>query len=107
MAVVVLLSGCEEFQPVFTGKYDVPEPARIYTDADFGTLTSIADVKQMYIDNDSKPYDIVDNCVIKGQIVSSDKTGNFYKSFYIQDETAGIEIKMGKNGLYNDYKIGQ
>ena len=107
ITAAALLAGCEEFQPVFTGKYEEPGPSAVYTDADFGTLTTIADVKQMYIDNGNKPYDIVDDCVIKGQIVSSDKTGNFYKSFYIQDETAGIEIKMGKNGLYNDYKIGQ
>ena len=32
---------------------------------------------------------------------------NFYKSFYIQDETGGMEIKLGKNGLYNDYLPGQ
>ena len=72
---------------MFTGKYEDPAPARVYTDADFGQLTTIAQVKQMYIDNNSKPYDIVEDCVIKGQIVSSDKEGNFYKSFYIQDET--------------------
>jgi len=106
-AAVALFAGCEEFQPVFTGKYPVPEASRIYTDADFGEITPISAVKQMYIDNDSKPYDIIDDCVIKGQIISSDKEGNVYKSFYIQDETAGIEIKMGKNGLYNDYKVGQ
>ena len=92
---------------MFTGKYPVPEASRIYTDADFGEITPISAVKQMYIDNNSKPYDIIDDCVIKGQIISSDKEGNVYKSFYIQDETAGIEIKMGKNGLYNDYKVGQ
>lgn len=26
---------------------------------------------------------------------------------YIQDETAGIELRIGKSGLYNDYKLGQ
>ena len=107
MAVAVLLTGCEEFQPVFTVKYDTPQMARTYTDADFPEITPISQVCQMYIDNGSKPYDIVDECVIKGQVVSSDEQGNFYKSFYIQDETGGIEIKVGKNGLYNDYKIGQ
>ena len=107
MAAVALFAGCEEFQPVFTGKYQEPAPFRVYTDEDFKEITSIEQVKQMYVGNNNKPYDIVDDCVIKGQIVSSDKEGNFYKSFYIQDETAGIEIKLGKNGLYNDYKIGQ
>lgn len=107
LAAAALLAGCEEFQPVFTGKYDDPESQKIYTDADFGKFTTIAEVKQMYKDNGSKPYTITKGCVIKGQIITSDQTGNIYKSFYIQDATGGIEIKIGKSGLYNDYKLGQ
>ena len=107
LTAAVLFTGCEEFQPVFTGKYPVPQEHQIYTDDDFGKLTTIAEVKQMYKDNGKEPYDITKHCVIKGQVISSDQSGNIYKVFYIQDETGGIEIKMGKNGLYNDYKIGQ
>ena len=107
LAAAALFAGCEEFQPVFTGKYPDPQEQQIYTDDDFGKFTPIAEVKQMYVDNGNKPYDITKHCVIKGQIVTSDQTGNVYKSFYIQDETGGIEIKIGKNGLYNDYKLGQ
>ena len=107
IAAALFLAGCEEFTPVFTGQYPDPQLQKVWTDADFGEITSIAEVKQMYVDNGNEPYDIEKNCVIKGQIVTSDKSGNVYKSFYIQDETAGIEIKMGKNGLYNDYKVGQ
>ena len=92
---------------MFTGQYADPQPEQIYTDDDFGKFTPIAEVKQMYVANGNKPYDITKHCVIKGQIVTSDETGNVYKSFYIQDETGGIEIKIGKNGLYNDYKLGQ
>lgn len=108
ISAVSLFAGCEEFQPVFTGTYPDPQVQDIYTDEYFGgNFTPISEVKQMYVDNDKKPYDIRKRCVIKGQIITSDKTGNIYKSFYIQDETAGIEIKIGKNGLYNDYKVGQ
>ena len=107
LAAASLFASCEEFQPVFTGQYADPQPEQLYSDDDFGTLTSIADVKKMYTDNGNKPYDITKNCVIKGQIVTSDETGNVYKSFYIQDATGGIEIKIGKNALYNDYKLGQ
>ncbi|MDD6976678.1 MAG: DUF5689 domain-containing protein, partial [Bacteroidales bacterium] len=37
------------------------------------------------------------------------RSGNFYKSFYIQDSETGpgIEVKIGKNSLYNEYKLGQ
>ena len=107
LAAAALLAGCEEFQPVFTGKYPAPEAQYIYTDDDFGKFTTIADLKKMYAANGSRPYTIDKNCVIKGQVTTSDQVGNLYKSLYIQDETAGIEIKIGKNGLYNEYKLGQ
>ena len=107
LAAAALFAGCEEFQPVFTGKYDDPEYQKIYTDADFGKFVTIAEVKDMYKANGNKPYLVERNCVIKGQVTTSDQVGNLYKSLYIQDETAGIEIKIGKNGLYNEYKLGQ
>ena len=113
LAALSLVTACEEFQPVVTGKYPAPQEAYLYSDDEikemFGVeeFTSIADVKEMYTDNNSKPYDILKPCVIKGQVITSDKSGNVYKSFYIQDDTAGIEIKVGKTGLYNDYKMGQ
>ena len=107
LAAAALFVGCEEFQPVFTGKYEDPEYQKIYTDADFESFTSIAEVKDMYVANGSKPYKIQETCVIKGQVTTSDQVGNLYKTLYIQDETAGIEIKIGKNELYNEYKLGQ
>ena len=107
LAAAALFVGCEEFQPVFTGKYEDPEYQKIYTDADFESFTTIADVKDMYVANGSKPFKIQKDCVIKGQVTTSDQVGNLYKTLYIQDETAGIEIKIGKNGLYNEYKLGQ
>lgn len=108
LAAVTLLTACEEFEPVFNqGNYDNPEQQKIYTDADFGKFTSIAEVKKMYEKNGNKPYNITKHCVIKGQVITSDQSGNIYKSFYIQDATGGIEIKIGKNALYNDYKLGQ
>ena len=90
---------------MFTGKYENPEDQYIYTDDDFDNkFTSIADLKAMY---SGKPVKVTGRCVIKGQVTTSDQVGNLYKSLYIQDETAGIEVKIGKNGLYNEYKLGQ
>ena len=90
---------------MFTGKYPDPEQQYIYTDEDFGgKFTTIAELKAMYT---GKPVKISKRCVIKGQVTTSDQVGNLYKSLYIQDETAGIEVKIGKNGLYNEYKLGQ
>ena len=106
-AALLALSSCglkEEFQPVFTGKYPAPEPERYWSDEDFGRITSIADLVSGYTIGQPK---VLTNTVIKGIVTTTDRPGNFYKSFYIQDETGGIEIKVGKNGLYNDYLLGQ
>ena len=108
LTAMVLLAGCEEFQPVFTGKYPDPQEQKLYTDADFPAgFTTIADLKDMYKANGNKAFVVQKTCIIKGQVTTSDQVGNLYKSLYIQDETAGIEIKIGKNGLYNEYKLGQ
>ena len=107
LAAAGLLAGCEEFQPVFTVKYPNPDSQYLYSDSDFGSLTTIADLKDMYVANGNKAFVVQKSCVIKGQVTTSDQVGNLYKSLYIQDETAGIEIKIGRNGLYNEFKLGQ
>ena len=68
--------------------------------------TTIAQLKALYT-KPGTPVVIEDDLVIGGQVVSSDLSGNLYRSFYIQDETGAIEIKIGKSSLYNDYKLGQ
>lgn len=45
--------------------------------------------------------------VISGIVIGNDESGNIYKGLHIQDETAGIEIKLDKVSLYNTYKVGQ
>ncbi|MBE6236719.1 MAG: hypothetical protein E7116_01005 [Bacteroidales bacterium] len=102
----VLLAGCTEFGPVFTGEYDAPAADRIYTDEDLAgkECRTIAQVKALYVNG---PVNITEDFYIKGQVTTSDRVGNFYREFYIQDETSGIAIKAGKSGLYNTYKQGQ
>ena len=100
-AAVAVLTGCEEFQPVFTGKYPNPE----YKEPQALEAThTIAELAAMY---KSVPWKIDQDIIIAGKVSTNDQPGNFYKSFYIQDETGGMEIKAGRNGLYNEYKPGQ
>ena len=101
-AAATLLMGCEEFQPVFTVGYPDPE----YQEQETLTPThTIAELASMY--QTGKPWKIDQNIIIAGKVSTNDQPGNFYKRFYIQDETAGIEIKVGRNSLYNEYKPGQ
>lgn len=105
-ASIVLLASCqslkEEFQPVSPVKYNEPEAEQPVTMTATHTIAELA--KKYTI---GTPWVLDENIVISGVVSTTDRPGNFYKSFYIQDETGGIEIKVGKNGLYNDYKQGQ
>ena len=92
---------CEEWDQVFTGDYG---KADVYEQVTLTPNTTIAELKALYKDS---PVKIDDDLIIGGQVISEDKSGNVYKSLYIQDATTGIELKIGKSGLYNDYKLGQ
>ena len=86
IAALCALASCqslkEEFQPVFTGKYDDPAKKPTVT---MQVTHTIAELASKYTVN--SPWTIDENIVISGIVSTSDKTGNFYKSFYIQDET--------------------
>ena len=100
-ASAVMFSACDEWEPVFTGDYG---KADVYEPVTMTPNRTIMELKSMY---SNAPVKIEDDIVIGGQVVSEDKTGNIYKSLYIQDASGAIELKIGKNGLYNDYKLGQ
>lgn len=92
-AVMLLTTACQQWEAPQPAEPVVMEP----------TMT-ISEFKRLYT---GTPLEISDeNLVITGIVNSSDASGNFYRSFYIQDETGGIEVKIGKTGLYNDYPEG-
>ena len=103
-ALVSCQSLKEEWQPVFT--FDANEPpavvpvseAELMSRYHFTEFTSIKDLKSLY---KSPGVEITSNIWIKGQVISSDRTGNVYREMYIQDETGGIDIKLGKSSLYS------
>lgn len=116
-AAAALLTACEEFQPVFTGKYPDPKPYESFDPSNIekDKLISIKELatrfaaKSSGADLTTFSWVVDEELWIHGRVTTSDKSGNFYKSFYIQDDPngPGIEIKVGRTSLYNDYKIGQ
>ena len=106
-AALAVFNSCEEFQLTFTGNYPLPEEKPVYSDADFSNIITIRELAERYNYGSQSAVLINDDVVIKGVVSTDDKPGNFYKSLYIQDETGGMEIKVGRNGLYNEYKPGQ
>lgn len=94
---------------------DMDEPGLVAPEPSLQPNTTIAELKAAmwqdatnyavalgYKDEATKtPY------IIKGRVISSDASGNIYKSMYIQDETAAITLSINQNSLYNYYPCGQ
>ena len=41
-----------------------------------------------------------------GRVTSSDREGNFYRSLFIEDETGGVELKLGIYNSASQYPLG-
>lgn len=71
---------------------------------------SFAEVKAMY--SEGEFIEAVDTDIyVKGYVSSSDRTGNFFKEFYIQDDptnpTSGLKIILNQVDSYNKYNLGR
>jgi hypothetical protein len=71
--------------------------------------TTIPQVKDMYTFGGATVIDT--DVIIEGYVVSSDKSGNIYKSISIQDKpenpTAAIKISIDESDLYTKYNVGR
>ncbi len=111
LATMIVVS-CEKFED--------PEPYKPWTDdaitADGYTIVTVNELKQLYYDTYTTDYEaksvlIEEKLAIKCKVISTDQFGNVYRSLYLQDYSGpaggGIEVKVGKGSMYNDYKLGQ
>ena len=112
VAAVFAFVSCEEFEPVFTGSYPAPEEEKTYTEQEALALCGVDKVMKIAqltakYTNRGAGFEFKERGMIAGRVSTTDQPGNFYKTLYIQDETGGIELKIGRNGLYNSYHPGQ
>ncbi|MCM1110093.1 MAG: DUF5689 domain-containing protein [Clostridium sp.] len=75
--------------------------------------TTILDLKTQYWSTDRNYADTIGltpegkHVIISGRVISSDSTGNIYKSLVIQDKTAAIAISLDTTKLYNYFPVGE
>lgn len=93
----VMVIGCKK-------KYDQPETI---LNPGVTANKTIKDFKAMYptVSGDLKL--ITDDVILRGIVIGNDKTGNIYKTLYIQDTTGGIQIDVEATGLYNIFPEGR
>ncbi|MBP5498231.1 MAG: choice-of-anchor J domain-containing protein [Muribaculaceae bacterium] len=69
---------------------------------------TIKEFKEKYWQDVVNYIDTVkEDIIIGGRIVSSDESGNIYKSLYIQDETGALKLSINQSNIYTTYRIGQ
>ncbi len=105
-----MLVGCAGFLSGCQTDYD--EPTLADPKATLVRNTSIAEIKKMVADKNSMEIPYKDEeekipYIISGRVVSSDVTGNIFKTLVVQDETAAISLSVNQANLYTNYRVGQ
>jgi len=77
------------------------------------TEVDMAYVKALYIENGAEtvPFYVENDVYVKGYVSSSDKSGNFFKEFFLQDApsnpTGALKITIDQVDTYNQYNQGR
>ena len=99
MLLLVFTAACSD---------EFDQPPMVIPTAEHTPNMTIAEFKAKYWQDAVNYIDTVkEDIVIHGWVTSSDESGNIYKSLYISDGTAGINISINQNSLYNKYRLGQ
>lgn len=51
--------------------------------------------------------EVTQDWIIEAVVIADDRTGNFYRTIVVQDETGGIDLRINATELYNDYPVGR
>jgi len=88
---------------------DMDMPALEVPEATICANMTILELKQEF-ENKTQQVGVKENgdhYIIHGRVVSSDASGNIYKSLVLQDETAALAFSINQSSLYNEYRLGQ
>lgn len=115
LLTTISLLGCQQddhFEiPFETGNEENQALNVLLTEIENGakTLLSVSQVRSYFVSD--AVYTFSSDVVVKGYVVSSDKTGNFYKEFYIQDApenpTAALHVMIDQVDSYNMFNFGR
>lgn len=88
-----------DMPPLNEPKFDLP--------ADAQTIT-IKQLRERYAaatQNDA--VTIQDSLFLRARVSGDDRSGNIFKTIYLQDETGGISFLVDQSSVYSDYPAGQ
>jgi hypothetical protein len=91
-------------------KDDFDEPPLNGADPNLTVNMTIDSLKRLYKDSIivfNKIVTIKNDWIIAGVVTADDKSGNFYKTMVIEDNTAGISIRLDQSEFHVDYPVGR
>ena len=113
--IVATLLGCQQEDsfdiPTEIGNEENAALNALLTELENGdkTLISIAQAKDYFVRR--RVHTVASELVLKGYVVSTDRTGNFYNEIYIQDTpkdpTAAIHVMIEKSDSHNTFNLGR
>ena len=95
VAAVLLLSGCS-----------YPERGRVPEEEEGGAASSVVTVEYLKSHYRGYPYTFTESYRIRGCVVSSDRSGNYYKTLAVLDGSGAIELKLDSERLFETYAMG-
>ena len=95
-AIILTINSCKK-------TFDAP-PAP--SDPNLTVTNTIKELKAMHTVAGSLDM-INSDMIIAGTVIANDKSGNLYKTIYIQDATGSIQLSLDASGLFNSYPVGR
>ena len=115
LLIVTALSGCQQDDqfdiPAEIGTEENKQLNALLADIENGnkTMISITQLKDYFVYR--RVHTFTSDVVVKGYVVSSDSTGNFYKELYLQDApenpTAAIHLMIDQSKSFNRFNLGR
>lgn len=85
------------------GCYDSSEPPQKSITGTQRANISIAGLVSLYRGG---TVTITENMIIEGRVTTSDRAGNFYRSFFVEQDSCAVEILAGLTDLHNVWPAG-
>ncbi len=96
-ALVVAFGGCVNLE------FDAPPPEG--EDVQLTPNATIADLRALHTIGQFE--EVTQDWIIEAVVIADDRSGNFYRTIVVQDETGGIDLRINATELYNDYPVGR
>ena len=90
LCAFLLLTGCYDSRFGERSGGEEPEPA----------TATIAQLRQLYA---GTTFVIATDVVVSGRVNTSDAEENFYRTFCVEEDGAGLEVMAGIDQLHNDF----